>query len=84
MDYKTIIGLVAAFLTTAAALPQAIKTIKSRSTKDLSLGMYVMLDSGVVMWLIYGLLVNDVPLIIANVATFVLVTIVLIMKLKYK
>ena len=84
MDYKTIIGLCAALLTTSAALPQAIKTIKTRSTKDLSLSMYVLLDSGVFCWLIYGLLVGDIPVIVANAITLIPVTIILIMKIRHK
>jgi len=84
MDYKTIIGLVAATLTTAASLPQAVKTIKTRSTKDLSLGMYILLESGVILWLVYGLLVTDIPVIFANIFTLIPVTIILIMKIRHK
>lgn len=59
-------GSVAACLTTAAFFPQAIKTIRERTTAGLSLTMYLMLVSGVVLWLTYGLLIGSWPLIIAN------------------
>jgi MtN3 and saliva related transmembrane protein len=59
-------GSFAACLTTAAFFPQAIKTIRDRTTAGLSLTMYLMLVAGVVMWLTYGLLIGSWPLIIAN------------------
>lgn len=66
MDYITLIGLVAACLTTGALVPQLLKTWRSRSTEDLSLGMFSMLFTGTVLWLIYGLLTRDIPVIFAN------------------
>jgi MtN3 and saliva related transmembrane protein len=84
MNYQTFIGLIAATLTTIASMPQAIKTIRTKSTKDLSLGMYVMLITGVVVWLIYGLLVKDTPIILSNFVTLVPLGAILIMKIKYK
>ena len=79
----TILGLIAGFLTTINALPQVIKTWKTKKTKDISLLMYVTLTLGIILWLIYGLLVQDLPLILANSITLILVFIVLIFKLKY-
>lgn len=61
-----ITGLAAACLTTAAFFPQAIKTIRERTTTGLSLTMYLLLVTGVVMWLTYGLLIGSWPLILAN------------------
>jgi MtN3 and saliva related transmembrane protein len=61
------IGLMAAFLTTAAFMPQAYKTLKTRSTKDLSLVTYGMSFVGTLLWLIYGWYIKDLPLVIANV-----------------
>lgn len=84
MDYYTIIGLVAAFFTTFAYLPQSIKTIRTKHTKDLSLNMIIMLETGLITWLIYGLLINSVPVIAANTVSIVFMTIMLIMKIKYK
>ena len=84
MDTFTIIGLVAATCTTISFLPQAIRTIKTKHTKDLSLSMYLILTSGVFLWLVYGILVKDLPLIIANAITFAFTFTILILKIKYK
>lgn len=84
MELKTILGLVAATLTTISFLPQAIKVIKTKNTKDLSLVMYIALTSGVLLWLIYGFLLNDIPIMIANAITLVFATTILFMKVKYK
>lgn len=83
MDTTLIIGLVAASLTTFAFLPQSIRAIRSRHTKDLSLPMLLMLETGVVIWIIYGFSINDLPLILANIISFIFVSITLIVKLKY-
>jgi len=84
MDYVETLGIVAAILTTASFLPQAIKVIKTKETKDLSLSMYSMFFIGVVLWLTYGILIQNIPVIIANAVTFVLSGIILMMKIKYK
>jgi MtN3 and saliva related transmembrane protein len=84
MNTVTIIGLVAATCTTISFLPQAIKVIKTKHTKDLSLAMYLILVSGVFLWLVYGLLINDIPIIGANIISFIFTATILIMKIKYK
>jgi MtN3 and saliva related transmembrane protein len=80
----TIIGLLAATCTTFSFLPQAVKVIRTKQTKDLSLVMYSVFTLGVFLWLMYGILVKDAPLIIANIITFILAAIILIMKIRYK
>ncbi|MAH03504.1 hypothetical protein CMI39_01815 [Candidatus Pacearchaeota archaeon] len=84
MDWIIYIGLIAAGLTTGSLLPQAIKTINTKSTKDISLLMYLSLIIGVILWLVYGILIKDLPLIIANGISLIFVTIILTMKIKYK
>ena len=84
MSRITIIGLVAAVFTTISFLPQAVKTIKTKHTKDLSLGMYLVLTTGIFLWLLYGILIRDVPIIIANIITSVLTSTILILKIRYK
>jgi MtN3 and saliva related transmembrane protein len=69
MDSTTIIGLVAAFLTTGAYVPQAVKTWRTRRTGDLSLSMFTMVFLGTVSWLVYGILKDDLPIILANTIT---------------
>lgn len=84
MDNIKLLGLVAGMLTTAAFLPQVIKTWKSRSAKDLSLGMFSLFCLGVLLWLAYGFIVRDIPVIAANLATLMLASTLLFFKLKFK
>lgn len=79
-----VIGLAAGSLTTVAFLPQVIKTWKSGSAKDLSLGMFSFFCLGVLLWLIYGILQKDIPVIAANLATLVLASTILFFKLRFK
>jgi len=84
MDFFTLIGLAAAACTTISFLPQAIKVIKTRDTKSLSLTMYIILTTGVLLWLIYGLLVRDIPVIAANTITSVFSSIILVSIIFYR
>jgi MtN3 and saliva related transmembrane protein len=77
-----LIGAIAAFLTTASFLPQAIKTIKTRDTSGISFVMYLMFVVGVGFWLAYGVLLENHVIIIANVVTFILAGVVLAVKVK--
>jgi MtN3 and saliva related transmembrane protein len=79
MEGTTIVGIIAAVCTTVAYIPQAVKTIRTRHTKDLSLVMYVVLTIGLVMWMSYGLLLRDWPLIISNLIAVVLTSTILFM-----
>ncbi|MEP2772938.1 MAG: SemiSWEET transporter [Fulvivirga sp.] len=81
--FITAIGLVAASLTTIAFIPQVIKTWRSKSAKDLSLGMFGIFSLGVLLWLTYGLLVNDLPIILANTFTLILSSIILYFKVRH-
>jgi|694.fasta_scaffold03735_22 MtN3 and saliva related transmembrane protein len=78
------LGYIAAFLTTAAFFPQTIKTIKSRDTASISLAMYVMFTTGIALWLGYAFLIESMPMIIANIITFVLSATILVLKLSEK
>jgi MtN3 and saliva related transmembrane protein len=80
----TTLGIVAGMLTTFAYLPQAIKTWKSKSANDLSWSMLIILSVGIILWLIYGFSVGDIPIILANVVTFILTCVILAMKIRYK
>jgi len=84
MDLITIIGAIAATLTTISFLPQAIQVIKTKRTQDISLSMYLTFAIGVSLWLTYGILITDFPIIIANSITLIFASIILFMKLKYK
>lgn len=84
MDPIQIVGLAAGMLTTIAFLPQVVKTWKSRSAKDLSLGMFSLFCLGVALWLAYGILVWDIPVIAANMLTLMLASTLLFFKLRFK
>ena len=84
MNTIQLLGLAAGSLTTAAFFPQVIKTWKTRSAKDLSLGMFSLFCLGVLLWLIYGLIVRDVPVIAANMLTLLLASTLLFFKLRFK
>ncbi|QIZ70206.1 SemiSWEET transporter [Oxynema aestuarii] len=80
----TFLGLLAGTLTTISFLPQVIKTWKSKSAKDVSLEMFLIFCSGVFLWIVYGILVGDTPVIVANFVTFILASTILWLKLKYR
>lgn len=84
MDYVKVIGLVAGFCTTLAFLPQVVKTWRSRTAKDLSLSMFLLFVVGVLLWLVYGILTNDLPIILANAFTLLLAGSILFFKLWYR
>ena len=84
MEPVTIIGLIAACFTTAALLPQLVKVVKTKSTKDISKGMFALYCGGVLLWFIYGVYINDLPIILANSIAFVQGLAILAFKLKYK
>ncbi len=77
------VGYIAATLTTVAFVPQAIKTIRSRNTSGISLGMYVVFSLGVAFWFCYGLVLQSWPMIVSNIITFVLSATILVMKLRH-
>lgn len=84
MNIITAIGLMAGFCTTIAFLPQAIKTWKTKSARDLSLGMYTIFLTGVLLWLTYGFLISDLPIILTNLATMTLAVSILYFKLTFR
>ena len=80
----TILGLVAGTLTTLSFLPQLLKAWKSRSTHDISIGMFSLLAVGIMLWIVYGIVTADVPVIVANTVTLVFVSLILALKLRYR
>ena len=84
MDAITIIGLIAALFTTVSLLPQLIKVYKTKSTKDISIGMFTLFGAGVLLWFVYGVFVGDLPIIVANSLAFIQATVILFFKAKYK
>jgi MtN3 and saliva related transmembrane protein len=78
-----VIGTVAGTLTTAAYLPQVIKVWRSRSAGDISLQMYILMVTGSVMWVTYGLMMMAWPIIIANAVSLLFTATILGFKLRY-
>lgn len=77
------LGYAAAVLTTVAFVPQALKTIRSRDTSGISLGMYVIFVIGIGFWFLYGLALGSWPMILANIVTFLLASTILALKLRH-
>ena len=84
MDIITILGLAAALFTTVSLFPQLIRVWKTKSTKDISVGMFTLFCGGVFLWFIYGLFMHDVPIIVANSLAFIQALVILAFKVKYK
>ena len=81
MTTREIISYLAATLTTASFVPQAILTIKTKDTESLSLGMYSTFTLGVLCWLIYGIHLGDKAIIAANAITLLLASSILFFKI---
>ena len=79
-----VVGSVAAVLTTASFIPQAWQTFKTRDVTGISLGMYSVFTVGVALWLLFGILMQSWPLMIANGITLMLAAAILAMKLRYR
>lgn len=77
-------GYVAATLTTVAFIPQAVKTLKTKDTRSISLGMYIVFTVGVGFWLMYGIHLQSLPMIVSNVITLALAAAILAMKLRWR
>lgn len=83
MTSLELLGLFAALLTTSAFVPQAVKSWQSRSARDFSLPMLLLLCAGVALWLVYGALIGSTGLIAANLVTLPLALSILWVKLRH-
>ena len=77
------LGFLAGLLTTVAFIPQVRLTWRQKSAQGVSLGMYVIFTTGVLLWLVYGALIGSWPVLIANAVTLVLALFILVMKLRF-
>lgn len=84
MDTLDILGLVATSFTTSAFVPQVWRTWKTRDVSGISLPTYVIITIGLALWLVYGLLKNDLPLIVANSSMVILTGAITLMKLRFE
>lgn len=83
-QYLELLSYLAAVFTTASFLPQAIKTIKTKDTSSISLGMYAVFILGCICWLLFGIGIHNTGMIVANAITICLASVILVMKIKYK
>lgn len=81
--YITLLGLIAGAFTTVSLVPQLVRILKTHHTKDLSLNTYLILTTGVLLWLMYGLIIKDTAVIAANGVTFLLACAIVYFKIKY-
>jgi MtN3 and saliva related transmembrane protein len=82
--FKNNLGYFAGILTTIAFIPQVVKVWTSKRTSDISLIMFVVFTTGVLLWFIYGIIINDYALVITNLITFSLSLSILVAKILYK
>jgi len=80
----THIGLLAGAITSAAVIPQVVRTYRTRHARDISIWQPVLLDIGMLLWLIYGILLRDKPLILANAFSIICNTLLIAMKIYFK
>ncbi|WP_424495189.1 SemiSWEET family sugar transporter [Salinimicrobium sp. GXAS 041] len=84
MNWTMILGLAAGICTTAAVVPQLWKAFKTKKVSDVSPGMFFVLILGLAMWTIYGIIENDLPIILTNGTAFALNSLMLYLLFKYK
>ena len=82
-NYIDLFGFLAAILTTIAFLPQLYKTWKTKSADDVSLIMVILFITGLICWIIYGIRINSIPILVANIITFIFNLLILILKITY-
>lgn len=82
-ELSSVFGYAAAFCTTMAYLPQVIRVWKTRRTQDVSLAMFLVMTAGLICWLVYGVMTNDLPVILCNATALVMTSIILVFKLRH-
>ena len=83
-DWTTILGLVAGVCTTAAVVPQLLKAWKTKKVSDVSPGMFFVLITGLALWTVYGIIKNDLPIILTNAVALALNSLMLYLLFKYE
>jgi MtN3 and saliva related transmembrane protein len=80
----THLGLLAGALTSAAVIPQVVKSYRTRQLRDISIWQPVLLNVGMILWLAYGIVIHDLPLIAANSFSLFCYTLLIVMKIVYR
>ena len=84
MTLPDVLGMIAGSLTTIAFVPQVVKTWRSKSTHDISYGMFILFSLGLLLWLAYGIVIDAMPIIVSNLVTLLLALVILGLKFRYK
>lgn len=84
MDGTQIIGIIAGICTASSLLPQVIKTLKEKKAEEVSLGMLLVLMTGVALWIVYGIEKDDLPIIVTNCFSLLVNIVMVILRIKYK
>lgn len=84
MDWTKIIGLAAGVFTACSLLPQVIKTMREKKAEDVSLGMLFVLQTGLILWIVYGIRRSDFPIIVTNCFSLLVNIIMVILGIRYK
>ena len=80
----TTLGMIAGTLTSIAAIPQLVKTLRTRHARDISIWQPLLLAVGIALWLVYGMLIHDTPLILSNIIPLICNIMLTILKLRYR
>ena len=80
----TTLGLIAGTLTSIASIPQLVKTLRSKHARDISVWQPLLLAIGIALWLVYGILIHDLPLVLANIVPLICNIMLTILKLRYR
>lgn len=83
IELSNLIGIIAGIITTSALIPQALKIYRTKSAKDISLAMFIFLAVGISLWFVYGILIKELPVIAANFFSLVIISLIIVMKLRY-
>jgi MtN3 and saliva related transmembrane protein len=84
MDFVMVLGIVAGTCSTISFLPQVIKSWKTRQTEDISLLSFAVFSIAVILWLVYGILIKDIPILLTNVLVLLQTASIIVMKLMFK
>ena len=84
LNFIGVIGIVAGIFTSTSLLPQLIKIIKEKKVEELSAGMFISLMIGIILWVVYGILRDDMPIIITNSFSILLNICILFLRYKYR
>jgi len=84
MDWTQVIGLAAGVCTATSLIPQVVKTIKEKIAEDVSLVMLIVLGTGIILWIVYGIRKSDLPIIATNAFSLLVNITMVILGIKYK